>query len=233
MKKLSVKRSECKYYLDIATASMLRKKLDKILKRDENSQIKSYMVRSVYFDSLNNVDFYTKLAGTSNRKKIRLRVYDFNSSKCKLEIKKKENDLQRKISLWITKEDASELLKGKYKVLRKYFKKHSDAIYMYHLMVNGCYRPVAMIEYNRIAYTYRLYDTRITFDMNIKSSESNFNLFDKKPLYTSILNDKIVLEVKFNGEPINFISDILKPFNLTRLAISKYCLGRKNFYYFE
>ena len=104
---------------------------------------------------------------------------------------------------------------------------------MYHLMVNGCYRPVAMIEYNRIAYTYRLYDTRITFDMNIKSSESNFNLFDKKPLYTSILNDKIVLEVKFNGELINFISDILKPFNLTRLAISKYCLGRKNFYYFE
>ena len=68
---LSVNRSEYKYIVSITKMRELQSKLDVILKRDKNSQKGSYSVRSLYFDSINNIDFNTKLAGTMIRKKIR------------------------------------------------------------------------------------------------------------------------------------------------------------------
>ena len=37
------------------------------------------MVRSLYFDSLEDSDYYDKLDGVMNRKKIRLRIYEAGS----------------------------------------------------------------------------------------------------------------------------------------------------------
>ena len=54
-------------------------------------------------------------------------------------------------------------------------------------MVLGCYVPVVMVEYNRMAYVCPQYDTRITFDSEVKYSESNFDLFYKQPLYNTVL----------------------------------------------
>ena len=232
-KVLSVYRSENKYLIPITHMAELKSKLEKVLKKDDNSKEGSYIVRSLYFDSLNNIDFNTKMAGTEIRKKIRIRVYDPSSNKCKLEMKKKNGDYGHKISLWITKEDANGLIKGKYNVLEKYFNEYPEAVEIFIAMSLGCYRPVVMVEYDRIAFTYPMYDTRLTFDYNIRSSESNFNLFDKNIMYNSILNDKVVLEVKYNEKLMKFISQILKPYKLTRLSISKYCMSRKVYYDFN
>ena len=68
-KTLSVYRSENKYILSKDKLSNLRFKLDKVLSRDEYSKEHSYIVRSLYFDSINNIDFNTKVAGTEIRKK--------------------------------------------------------------------------------------------------------------------------------------------------------------------
>ena len=97
-------------------------------------------------------------------------------------------------------------------------------------MILGSYRPVSMVEYERVAFLYERYNTRITFDLNIKSSECNFNLFDKNPIYQDIISNKIILEVKYNEKLMKFIKDILVPYNLNRVAVSKYCMGRKYFY---
>ena len=232
-KVLLVNRNEYKYIIPITDMQQLMKKFDVALKKDNNSLSGSYSVRSLYFDSINNIDFNEKLAGTMVRKKIRIRVYNPNDEKCKLEMKKKNGDHSRKISVWISKEDATELIKGEYYVLSKYFDKSNEAVEIFTVMSMGCYVPVAMIEYERIAYTYPMYDTRLTFDFNIRSSESNFNLFDKKIMFNTIINNEIVLEVKYNEKLMGFISEILKPFNLNRISISKYCSGRKVFYDFD
>lgn len=230
---LSVYRSENKYYITTETALNIRKKLDLILNRDDFSKENSYIVRSLYFDSFNNIDFNTKLAGTEIRKKIRIRVYDSASEKCKLEVKEKNGDAQHKISIWITKQDAIDLTLGKYNVLMKYFEKNKEAIKIYTTMILGCYKPVVMVEYDRIAYTHPLYNTRITLDMNVRSSESNFNLFDQNILYTPIMENSIILEVKYNGKLIELISDVLKNYHLTKISVSKYCFSRKIFYDFN
>lgn len=230
---LSVFRNENKYFISYSTFVSLKSKLDKILKRDKHSNEKSYIVRSLYFDSINNLDFQSKLAGTNIRKKIRLRVYDPKSNKCKLEMKQKNTNLQHKISIWINKEDANNLIIGNYSVLTKYFENAKEAVLIYKTMVLGCYKPVVMVEYDRIAYVYPLYNTRITFDMNVRSSESNFDLFSKDLSFNYLINKRIILEIKFNEKLMKFISDILKPYKLTQLAISKYCTGRKAYYDFD
>lgn len=230
---LSVNRSEYKYIISIPKMRELQNKFNVILKRDDNSKNGSYSVRSLYFDSINNIDFNTKLAGTRVRKKIRLRVYNPNDKYCKLEMKKKNGDFSNKISVWISKSDAINLIKGKYNVLSKYFDKSNEAVEIFTVMSLGCYRPVVMVEYERIAYTYPMYNTRLTFDFNIRSSESNFNLFDKKIIYNTIINNETILEVKYNQKLMGFINEVLKPFKLTRISISKYCAGRKVFYDFD
>lgn len=222
-----VTRTENKYAISYEAGSKLQNNLNKILKRDQYSQEHSYIVRSLYFDSINNIDYQTKLAGTEKRKKIRIRTYNPKADKCKLEMKKKQGDLQEKISLWITKEDAQKLALRKFEVLKKYFKDAKEAIEIYTTMVLGCYRPVLLIEYDRVAYVCKEFNTRITLDTNIRSTEVNFELFSNHPLYTPILKEQMILEVKYNGHLMGFINDLLKPYSLNRISVSKYCLGRK------
>lgn len=223
----SVFRNEIKYLIDLAKANMIQSKLDKLLERDEHSTNSSYIVRSLYFDSINDIDYKTKLAGTEVRKKIRLRVYDEKAERCKLEIKQKNGDLQHKVSVWITKEDAVRLSECDYSVLTKYFDSSDSAAYIFSVMTLGCYKPVVLIEYDRIAYTYPLYNTRITIDMNVRCSESNLSLFSKMPMYFILQDNRYILEVKYNSKLMNFISDILKKYQITQCSISKYCIGRK------
>ena len=230
---LSVFRNEKKYLVPYRNAVAIRGKLDEILARDEHSETAGYMVRSLYFDSINNIDYKTKLAGVQRRKKIRIRSYSPDAEKCKLEMKEKDGDLQHKVSLWIAREDAQELSKLNYSALTKYFDESQDAVLIYTTMVMGGYRPVVLVEYDRSAYIYPVYNTRITVDMNLRSSESNLDLFCDRPVYTVLMKEDVILEVKYNQRLVRFLSDILRQYHLTQCSVSKYCLGRKIFHDFE
>ena len=230
---LSVFRNEKKYLVPYRNAVAIRGKLDEILARDEHSETAGYMVRSLYFDSINNIDYKTKLAGVQRRKKIRIRSYSPDAEKCKLEMKEKDGDLQHKVSLWIAREDAQELSKLNYSALTKYFDESQDAVLIYTTMVMGGYRPVVLVEYDRSAYIYPVYNTRITVDMNLRSSESNLDLFCDRPVYTVLMKEDVILEVKYNQRLVRFLSDILRQYHLTQCSVSKYCMGRKIFHAFE
>lgn len=226
---LSLFRNENKYFITYQDALSIKQNLDCLLSRDRHSETSAYMVRSLYFDSMENIDYMSKFAGEEIRKKIRIRIYSSDSVNCKLEVKQKNGNLQHKVSIWITREEAYELCKCNYSILTKYFSDSRDAIRIYLWMVEGCYRPVELVEYDRIAWTFPLYNTRLTIDMNIRSSESNFDVFAEEPMYIMIRNDAHVLEVKYNEKLVKFISDVLKQYNFTKCSISKYCTGRKIF----
>lgn len=227
-KVIDCKRIEDKYIISYDKALLLKNAFNKVLSKDVHSQEKAYVVRSLYFDSINNRDYLTKLAGTEERQKIRIRTYDIKSNKCKLEIKKKQGALQEKISLWITKNDAKDLINGKYGTLIKYFNTSKEAIELYTMMQLYCYRPTVLVEYDRLAYTYPVNDTRITFDMNVRSSESNLKLFEECPL-VPITDKVVILEVKYNGDLTDYVSRMIKAFEIDQVAISKYCESRKIF----
>ncbi len=226
-------RKEIKYIGPLGKALAIREQLDRLLQRDEHCADGPYLVRSLYFDSANQIDFAEKLAGVINRKKVRLRIYDKDASLCKLEIKQKTDDRQQKLSLIISVSDAAEISHGNIKVLKKYFDTSATSLKAYGIMAQGLYRPVAQIAYDRLAYKYSMYDTRITLDMNVRSSESNLDIFSPDVRYVPIMREDAVLEVKYSGKLMGFLSALLAQFHLTQGTFSKYCAGRPIFYDFN
>ena len=226
-------RKEIKYIVPLGKALAIREQLDRLLQRDEHCADGPYLVRSLYFDSANQIDFAEKLAGVINRKKVRLRIYDKEASLCKLEIKQKTDDRQQKLSLIISASDAAEISHGNITVLKKYFDTSATSLKAYGIMAQGLYRPVAQIAYDRLAYKYPMYDTRITLDMNVRSSESNLDLFSPDVCYTPIMREDAVLEVKYSGKLMGFLSALFAQFYLTQGTFSKYCAGRPIFYDFN
>lgn len=226
-------RREIKYVVPLGKALRIKECLDSLLPRDGHCAGGPYSVRSLYFETVNNMDFADKLSGVGVRKKVRARIYDGDASLCKLELKEKNGDSQSKQSFLIAKEDVANLSRGDYSVLKNYFRDAKTSIKAYSIMAQGRYRPAVLIEYDRLAYKYPMYDTRITLDMNIRSSESNLDLFSQDVQYTPVLYENVVLEIKYSGKFMGFLSDALCQFDLTQSAYSKYCSGRRNFYDFN
>lgn len=227
------RRKEIKYIVPLGKALAVREQLDRLLPRDEHCVDGPYLVRSLYFDSVNQIDFGEKLAGVADRKKVRLRNYDGDTSLCKLEIKQKNDDRQQKLSLIVSASDAAALSRGHIGVLRNYFDSSQTSLKAYGIMMQGQYRPVVQIAYDRLAYRYPMYDTRITLDMNVRSSESNRDLFSPDVCYTPVLWEDVVLEVKYSGKLMGFLSAMLAQFELTQGTYSKYCAGRFVYYDFN
>jgi len=83
------------------------------------------------------------------------------------------------------------------------------------------------VMYTRKVFIAHENDIRITFDHNIKGSESNFDIFSNDVPGNMIFDPfLVVMEVKFNGFLLSYIKDVINEVNASELAVSKYCLGR-------
>ena len=225
-KELRVMRTERKFLVSKLQISGLFARLSAVMSGDPVNGNKAYMVRSLYFDTVYNDDFFEKMAGIEKRQKIRLRIYDVNAKTAKLEIKEKQGTAQLKRSLVVSREDAIELQNCNYEVLKKYSQPLAEEFYT--IMTTKVYRPACMVEYQRIAFVNYTNDTRITLDYDIRSNEGNFNVFDPK-LQMYPVSDEInmVLEVKYNGFLLSYIKDIVGTIECNESANSKYCMARK------
>lgn len=225
-KVLRVFRTEKKHKLTKLEVAGIKSRLSEIMSGDPINGYKPYLVRSLYFDTIFNDDFYEKLAGVEKRQKIRLRIYDPNAKTAKLEIKEKQGSIQLKRSLLLSREEAMRLEKCDYDVLRD--KDGELAKELYCLMKTKLYRPVCIVEYDRIAYAHPTNDIRITFDSNIRSNEGNFSIFDPKlQCYPVFSSNNTVMEVKYNGFMLSYIKEALANLDCHETAVSKYCMARK------
>lgn len=227
-KTLKVKRKELKHHISKFQYTSLAANLSHILVEDKNNKEAGYKVRSLYFDTYANTDYYQKLAGSKNRKKIRLRIYNHDDKMVKLEIKRKYNDSQEKQTVVISREDAQALIDLNYDVLLKY--KSDTAMTIYNIMKTNHLRPVVLIEYRRKAFIHKMNNIRITLDSDIRANESKFDFFEKDPvLMPTSFYYEAVLEVKFNNFIYKWITDVFKQYDLERQSFSKYNSSRKLF----
>ena len=137
-----VLRKEKKFLITIDEYYRIRNKLKKIIKLDSNSKNDGYIVRSLYFDTIDDGDFESKENGLEIRRKIRLRNYGADSNFASLEIKQKQGDFQLKRSLKLSKEDAQRLISGEYSILLKYNAAFAHECYC--LMNMYCYRALGL-----------------------------------------------------------------------------------------
>lgn len=199
--------------------------LSKILKLDSHSQGEGYMIRSLYFDTLDDKDYHEKEDGVELRRKIRLRNYGPDKSFALLEMKQKQGAMQKKRSLRLSREDARRMILGDYSVLLQY--EEPFAAECFSLMNMFCYQPKTVVTYQRKAFVAKENKIRVTFDHHIKGTESCFDIFSDTLLENSIMDPYLaVLEVKFNGFLLGYIKDMLMECDTSELSVSKYCLGR-------
>ena len=224
MSVLQINRNEIKYEMHPLEALSLRNELDLLLQRDGYSADGDYMVRSLYFDSLNDIDYREKYAGDERRKKIRIRVYRPDAREGKFEIKQKNGNYSRKKSLLISASEIRQAGNGEYSFLLDHGSE--TALELYSMLMFGCYRPKAVVEYQRTAFCYRENNTRITLDSRVKCSETDLDLLGDGISFLPVMEDRVILEVKYDGALWKPISDILRKYRLMQVSVSKYAAGR-------
>ena len=224
-----VYREEKKFLINIEDFRRHAHHLEQVLIEDEHNGPLGYRVRSLYFDTMYDEDYFEKLDGTELRRKIRLRVYDPSNNFALLEMKQKQGPYQLKRSLRVTRSDAEELIAGNYTPLLNY--REDFAAECYALMQSKIYLPKTVVEYNRKAFVAKENKIRITFDNQIVSTESDWNIFAKDLNMNPVLDPfHVVLEVKFNGFLLDYIKALLSGIQKSELSVSKYMLARQASY---
>lgn len=149
-------REEKKFLIGFEEFRKLNHQLEQCLHEDEHNGVMGYPIRSLYFDSIDERDYYEKIYGIETRRKIRLRCYDPDGDFAMLEMKQKQGAHQLKRSLKLSREDSIRLTKGDYSPLLNY--KDPFAAECYGVMNMKCYRPKTVVEYRRKAFIAPWYD---------------------------------------------------------------------------
>ena len=193
-----VLREEKKFLISIDEFRRTFGKLEKVMIQDPHNGIHGYIIRSLYYDTPYDTDYFEKAAGVELRRKIRLRIYDPRHDFAMLEMKQKQGTRQLKRSLRVSRKDAIELTQGRYECLLKYHEPFAAEIYAF--MKTRCYNPCTIVQYHRKAFIAKENKIRVTFDNRIEATESCFDLFSERLNMNPVLDlYNVVLEVKFNG----------------------------------
>lgn len=220
----TVFRKELKYILPRKTAFQIQQKIAKIMEKDAYGKNGTYFIRSQYYDSIDDRDLKDNLDGVYVKRKIRLRIYDLDSSSVKLEYKCKNGMDGAKYSMSISREDALRMQEGDFSFLLE--KKDEFALRLYLRMTEGIYRPKTIIDYQRLAFCYPAGDVRITFDTDIRNTICPYGLFEENGMIPASNTEHVLMEVKFTGILPQTLQDLLKEADSLETANSKYSRAR-------
>lgn len=225
-----VLRNEKKFLIGISEMKRKDYELCQLLHEDPHNGPDGYLIRSLYFDTEYDGDFFDKEYGMEVRRKLRLRLYDPGSQTAALEMKQKQGEQQRKRSLRMRREDAERLIACDYSPLLRY--PEPFAAECYALMNTRCYRPKTIVQYRRKAYIAKENRIRVTFDHQIDATACCFDLFSPKLLLNPVMDRSLaVLEVKYNGFLLDYIQEMLNGIDKSEISVSKYCMARQITYY--
>jgi len=220
-------RHELKYHITPAELSVLRSVLTPVMQLDPNgNENNEYHIRSLYFDTINDDALEEKIAGVGNRKKYRMRIYNFSDKVIKLECKSKYGDLISKQSVSIPRELAEQLIAGDPDGLQRM--RHPLLHDVYREMRTRLLRPVVIVDYVREAYIHPAQDVRITFDKQLRTGMYSSDMFNPMLPTFPVFDDPVeILEVKFNEFLPTYIQSLISGVTAQRSAVSKYTWCRR------
>lgn len=222
---MEVKRTEHKFILNTKECMLAKKQIGSVMPKDPYcTSSDGYEIRSLYFDTLTDRACAEKDDGLRIHEKIRARIYGTSDKVIKLESKRKVGEYQTKYSLLIDRETLDELVKCNYSVLLKL--DNPKAMYFYEKLSKGM-MPKAIIVYKRMSYCVPTNNTRITFDSDVRATESSFDLFQEPFLGVPILPaDQVIMEVKYNNFLFGYIKNAVSAVKKSTTSFSKYFSGR-------
>lgn len=220
-------RHELKYLIAPSELNVLRSVLKPVMQLDPNGdENNEYHIRSLYFDTINDDALADKIAGVGNRKKYRIRIYNFSDRVIKLECKSKYGDLISKQSVSIPRELAEQLIAGDPDGLQRM--RHPLFHDVFREMRTHLLRPAVIVDYIREAYIHPAEEVRVTFDKQLRTGLYSTDLFNPQiPTYPVFDLPIEVLEVKFDEFLPTYIQSILSGITAQRSAVSKYTHCRR------
>ena len=220
-------RHELKYFITPAEMTVLRGILTPVMQLDPNgNEHNEYHIRSLYFDTINDDALEEKIAGVGNRKKYRIRIYNFSDRVIKLECKSKYGDLISKQSVTIPRELADQLIAGDPEGLQRM--RHPLFHDVYREMKNRLLRPAVIVDYVREAYIHNAEEVRVTFDKQLRTGLFSSDMFNKDLPTYPVFDDPVeILEVKYDEFLPSYIQSILSGITAQRSAVSKYTWCRR------
>lgn len=224
-------RHELKYFISETEKEVIARRLATIMQRDAHVKDGTYFIRSLYFDDREEAAYDEKLAGTNERKKYRIRIYNLEDKVIRLECKRKEGAYINKISAKLTREETDKLIAGEYEFLKERTEQICKDFYL-ECALNGM-KPAVIVDYDREPYVYAYGDVRITFDEHVRGGVFEHSLFDKAlPVMEVLEPGQLIMEVKFTEYLPEIIRDLLSVDDCIYTAASKYvlCLEKRKEY---
>ncbi len=211
-------RHELKYLINNYQIEILKMNLKGIMSLDSNYLNGEYFIRSLYFDDYHFTSFNEVINGISKRSKYRIRYYNYDPNYIKLEKKAKVNNLGKKTSAFLTKEQVIALIKNQTLLTDEPLINELKSKIQTKLL-----KGVVIVDYQRIAFVEKTLNVRITIDYNI-SCCYNIEAFFKQQTNNIPLLDKnmAIVEVKYDAFLPDYIKQAINIKDLELTSFSKY-----------
>lgn len=219
-------RHEFKYHLNFMEYQLLRRQLATVLKLDPHAGPEGkYHIRSLYFDDFRNSAFFDKVGGVPLRKKYRMRIYDFSDDFIKFERKSKFNEYVCKEITVLNREEAERIINGDIAFLATSDNQLLRCFYLESR--RNLMRPVVLVDYLREAYVHPVGNTRITFDIGLRTALGPVSFFEASSSTVSVSDEPgVILEVKFDDVLPDIVRGVFSNGTLPRMSIGKFFMCR-------
>lgn len=221
-------RHELKFQVSDIELTKIEYRLKSLMNRDANQADECYIIRSLYFDDYMDSCFEENMAGTDNRSKYRIRIYDGSDKLIKLEKKSKLRGMTKKESSTISKDTCLEYMSGAFVNNISFGDCNSELeTELLALSRSKLMKPKCIVEYERSALTFPQGNVRITFDRNIRGSLKIDDFFLERIDALPVLETgNHILEVKYDEFLPDFLLQAVDINKLRRQSFSKYASVR-------
>lgn len=189
-----------------------------------------YLIRSIYFDDIDQSNLAANAAGTDLRDKWRIRMYNNDPTVLFLERKSKENGMIHKDSCLITRDQYNFLVSNDTRLPDL---TNVPPLYRRFVLLRArfLYQPQIIVQYERRPFIFGPGNVRVTFDRNIAAGTDLKNFFDPELSVRPILpTGEHLLEVKYDAFLPDVLRGVIQQGSMQRITFSKYalCMGWQN-----
>ena len=217
-------RHEWKHEISYADLLAIRQRLRAVAESDPHAEGGRYLIRSLYFDNLDDKALREKIDGVNLREKFRIRYYNGDTSVIHLEKKSRRAGLGTKFSAALSREEAQRIVNGNPDWMMDSGRPLVQELYC-KMRWQGL-RPKVIVEYTREPFIYRPGNVRVTFDYDIRTGLSCTDFLNPDCVTIPAGDAPILLEVKWDAFLPSIIRDAVQTPGRHAEAFSKYAQCR-------
>lgn len=217
-------RHEWKHEISYADLLAIRQRLRAVAESDPHAEGGRYLIRSLYFDNLDDKALREKIDGVDLREKFRIRYYNGDTSVIHLEKKSRRAGLGTKFSAALSREEAQRIVNGDPDWMMDSGRPLVQELYC-KMRWQGL-RPKVIVDYTREPFIYHPGNVRVTFDYDIRTGLSCTDFLNPDCVTIPAGDAPILLEVKWDAFLPGIIRDAVQTPGRHAEAFSKYAQCR-------